>query len=126
LWLRVTPAGAAGIAGAGPCGLVGVEPDLALQPLPARRAVTGETAQVLAHQVEHRAHATASSRSRTAFACASNPSAPASVTAQGPMPATPAGVASCTLMKFWKLATDTPLQARAAPLVGSTWLVPLQ
>ena len=42
------------------------------------------------------------------------------------MAAMPSRLAACTLRKFWKLATLTPLQARAAPLVGSTWLVPLQ
>src|SRR5690606_31712907 len=101
----------------------------------ARRAVAGEIAQILAHQRKHvarrRVHAASgvsarSSRKRTALACASSPSASARITAQGPIPSIPPALAACTLTKFWKLDTETPLQARAAPPVGSTWLVPLQ
>src|SRR3546814_10409261 len=90
-----------------------------------------EPAQVLAQQVQHvagrRAHAGASSsRSATARRCASRPSALASITAHGPIAASPSGAAACTLIAIWKLATDSPPTARAAPPVGSTWLVPLQ
>ena len=42
------------------------------------------------------------------------------------MAAMPRGFTSCTVIDTWKLATFTPLLKRAAPLVGSTWLVPLQ
>jgi hypothetical protein len=38
----------------------------------------------------------------------------------------PSAEADCTEIWFWKLATLTPEYARAAPAVGSTWLVPEQ
>src|SRR5690606_15060085 len=101
----------------------------ALQRVAARGAVAAKPAQVLAHQCEQgfAAHAAAPCRrSTTALACASSCSARARVTAQSPMARLPSRLAACTLTKFWKLATLTPLHARAAPLVGSTWLVPLQ
>src|SRR5690606_12020218 len=134
LRIGIAPAGRAHVGRIGPGRFVGVEPDLALQPVAARRAVAGEAAQVLTHQGEHApvaVHAASTApalrrRRRTALACASRPSASARVTAQGPMAAMPAPVAACTLTKFWKLDTDTPLYACAAPAVGSTWLVPLQ
>src|SRR3546814_16956160 len=50
----------------------------------------------------------------------------ASITAHGPIAARPSDAADCTLIAIWKLATVSPPTARAAPPVGSTWLVPLQ
>ena len=58
-------------------------------------------------------------------ACASRRSARASVAAVGPMPQA-GGCDRLHADRFWKLATLTPLKARAAPPVGNTWLVPLQ
>ena len=54
------------------------------------------------------------------------PSASARVTAHRPIAPSPARVACCTVSDFMKLDTDSPLHARAAPPVGSTWLLPLQ
>src|SRR3546814_2578087 len=70
-----------------------------------------EPAQVLAQQVQHvagrRAHAGASSsRSATARRCASRPSALASITAHGPIAASPSGAAACTLIAIWKLRSE--------------------
>src|SRR5690606_14048798 len=135
LRIGITAAAGVGIGRIAPGRFVGIEPDLAIELRAARRAVSGEIAQVLAHQREHVAccpvhpasgESALSNRRRTALACASSPSASASVTAQGPIAPIPAALADCTLTRFWKLATETPLQARAAPPVGSTWLVPLQ
>src|SRR5690606_37822047 len=135
LRVRITKAAGVRVCRIAPCRLVGVEPDLAIELRAARRAVTSEIAQILAHQREHvacgRVHAASgvsarSSRGRTALACASSPSASARITAQRPIASIPPALAVCTLTKFWKLATETPLQARAAPPVGRTWLVPRQ
>ncbi len=118
--LRIRIAAIAGVAvgGIGPGRFVGVEPDLAAQRAAARRGIAGEVAQVVTDQRQHRArrrcferraHAALSIRSATALACASRPSARAMVTAQAPIAAMPARLALCTLTKFWKLATLTPL-----------------
>ena len=56
----------------------------------------------------------------TARSCAANCSARASVAASGPMARRPSRETSCTVMDFWKLATESPLHARAAPCVGNT------
>src|SRR5690606_16014877 len=116
LRVGIAAAGAVAVGRVGPGRLVGVEPDFAVEGLRTRRAVAGEAAQVLAHQREHAVGVHAAScapalrsRRRTALACASSPSASARVTAQGPMAAMPAPLAACTLTKFWKLDTDTPL-----------------
>src|SRR5690606_22053356 len=126
--VAIAAAAAARIGRVGPGAFVGVEPDLAIQRVAARGTVAAEAAQVFADQGKQVvAHAAAPSRRRaTALACASSRSARAMVTAQSPMARMPSRLAACTLTKFWKLATLTPLQARAAPLVGRTWLVPLQ
>src|SRR5690606_4177854 len=136
-WLRIRIAAAAAgrVGRIGPRAFVGVEPYLAAHVAGARRGVAAEAAQVLAHQRQQRVarrrprrvHADASCmRSTTALACASSCSARARVTAQAPMASRPSRLAACTLTAFWKLPTLTPLHARAAPLVGNTWLVPLQ
>src|SRR3546814_6999327 len=92
---------------------IGVEPDRAGHRLAARRAVTGEPAQVITQQVQHaagrRTHASASNnRNATARRCASRPSALASITAHGPIAARPSDAADCTLIAIWKLATVSP------------------
>src|ERR1700733_2309870 len=60
------------------------------------------------------------SRTSTARACASKPSAFANCLTTGERRARPARVTSCTLMHFTKSAADNPPRARATPPVGKT------
>ena len=111
-WLRIRIAAAATlpVGRIGPRRFVGVQPHLATQGFAAGRLVAREIAQVRTHQGQDAAHAAAlRNRSATAWACAPSPSARASVKAQSPMAAMPARLADCTLTKFWKLDTLTPL-----------------
>ncbi|KAG1205516.1 hypothetical protein G6F35_011586 [Rhizopus arrhizus] len=112
LRFRIAPAAACGIGRIGPGRFVGVQPDLTLHRRAARRAVAGEGLQIPAHQRQHivnGAHAATSMRSATARSCASSPSARAMMRAQPPIAARPSALALCTLIRFWKLATLTPL-----------------
>ncbi|CRR24236.1 hypothetical protein PAERUG_E15_London_28_01_14_08446 [Pseudomonas aeruginosa] len=113
LRLRIAPAAASRIGRIGPGRLVGVQPDLALHRRTACRAVAGERLQIRAYQRQHildsRAHAATSMRNATARSWASRPSALAMMRAQPPIAARPAALALCTLIRFWKLATLTPL-----------------
>ncbi|MNV37273.1 hypothetical protein D3C71_1287860 [compost metagenome] len=100
-----------GVGGVGPRRFIRVEPDIPDQRTAARRGIAGKRPQVCTHQREEggSAHAAASMRRVTAFSWASRPSARASTRAHSPIAAMPAAVADCTLIRFWKLATLTPL-----------------
>ena len=126
LRVRITSQAGIGIGCIRPRRFVGVEPDRAVQRFAARGAVAGEAAQVLAQQVGHgRSCRRTSAASLRGRALPGLPRAPVQ-----PRPARSlrgrCGSTACTLIAFWKLATLRPLMARAAPPVGSTWLVPLQ
>src|SRR3546814_21057142 len=94
--------------------------------LAARRAVTGEPAQVITQQVQHaagrRTHASASNnRNATARRCASRPSALARITAHGPLAASAPDASTCTLIEIRHLATVTPpTPPPAPPATGQT------
>jgi len=126
LRIRIAAQGTAGIGQRSLGRFVGVEPDFALHSLAASRRVAGELAKVVAQQFLRGAHAGTARRNCTARAWACRPSASARVMAHGPMLPMPTRLAVCTVRDFMKLDTDKSLQARAAPPVGKTWLLPEQ
>src|SRR3546814_16838026 len=90
---------------------IGVEPDRAGHRLAARRAVTGEPAQVITQQVQHaagrRTHASASNnRNAPAPRCAPRPPALASLPAHGPIAAGPSGAGDWPCIEVWTLETN--------------------
>src|SRR6185312_10480510 len=116
--------------------LVGVQPDVAAMRLHARGGIRLQGPDFRSCKLDG-IHATdlpatkalsSSTDSRVVMArrCASSPSAAANVAAHGPTARSASGAHVCTVTCFWKLATDTPLQLRAQPCVGNTWLLPLQ
>ena len=80
---------------------------------PRRMRVRFDGEDLRPRQREQRIHGnsrpSAAMRIETAAACPSNPSSCARIRAVSLMPLRPAGVSSCTVMRFWKSSRDRPL-----------------